>query len=259
MSRPSSADPATTGAQVIADCLGHRFADPDLLVEALTHRSWCAEQGGESNERLEFLGDAVLGLAVATRLYRVHPGLPEGQLAKIRAGVVSADALAEVARRIDLGGALRLGRGEAASGGDDKESILSDAMEAVIGAVFLDGGQGPAFAVVDDLLDTAIDRAAEDPGVHDHKTRLQELVARHFGSSPNYALTSEGPDHDRRFHAVVEIDGRSYGPGTGTSKKRAEQAAAHLAWTELEGLDDPAALELNEQEPAVVAESGSDQ
>ncbi|SUZ96273.1 uncharacterized protein METZ01_LOCUS49127, partial [marine metagenome] len=189
----------------------------------------------------------------------VHPGLPEGQLAKIRAGVVSADALAEVARRIDLGGALRLGRGEAASGGDDKESILSDAMEAVIGAVFLDGGQGPAFAVVDDLLDTAIDRAAEDPGVHDHKTRLQELVARHFGSSPNYALTSEGPDHDRRFHAVVEIDGRSYGPGTGTSKKRAEQAAAHLAWTELKGLDDPAALEPNEQEPAVVAESGSDQ
>jgi len=189
----------------------------------------------------------------------VHPGLPEGQLAKIRAGVVSADALAEVARRIDLGGALRLGRGEAASGGDDKESILSDALEAVIGAVFLDGGQRPAFAVVDDLLDTAIDRAAEDPGVHDYKTRLQELVARHFGSSPNYALTSEGPDHDRRFHAVVEIDGRSYGPGTGTSKKRAEQAAAHLAWTELEGLDDPAALEPNEQEPAVVAESGSDQ
>ena len=116
MSRLSSADPATTGAQVIADCLGHRFADPDLLVEALTHRSWCAEQGGESNERLEFLGDAVLGLAVATRLYRVHPGLPEGQLAKIRAGVISADALAEVARRIDLGGALRLGRGEAAPG-----------------------------------------------------------------------------------------------------------------------------------------------
>ena len=259
MSRLSSADPVTTGAQVIADCLGHRFADPDLLVEALTHRSWCAEQGGESNERLEFLGDAVLGLAVATRLYRVHPGLPEGQLAKIRAGVVSADALAEVARRIDLGGALRLGRGEAASGGDDKESILSDALEAVIGAVFLDGGQRPAFAVVDDLLDTAIDRAAEDPGVHDYKTRLQELVARHFGSSPNYVLTSEGPDHDRRFHAVVEIDGRSYGPGTGTSKKRAEQAAAHLAWTELEGLDDPAALEPNEQEPAVVAESGSDQ
>jgi ribonuclease-3 len=106
---------------------------------------------------------------------------------------------------------------------------------------------------------SSVDRAAEDPGVHDYKTRLQELVARHFGSSPNYVLTSEGPDHDRRFHAVVEIDGRSYGPGTGTSKKRAEQAAAHLAWTELEGLDDPAALEPNEQEPAVVAESGSDQ
>jgi len=258
MSPPASADPATAEVQAIADRLGHRFADPVLLIEALTHRSWCAEHGGVSNERLEFLGDAVLGLAVATRLYRLHPELPEGELAKIRAGVVSADALAEVARRIDLGRALRLGRGEAASGGDGKESILSDAMEAVIGAVFLDGGQGRAFAVVDGLLDSAIDRAAEDPGVHDHKTRLQELVARHFDAPPRYLLTSEGPDHDRRFHAEVEIDGTSYGPASGTSKKRAEQAAAHLAWTDLEGLDQSAGIKPNRQEAAVMAEAGSD-
>ena len=258
MSPPDSADPATTDAQAVADRLGHQFTEPGLLVEALTHRSWCAENGGESNERLEFLGDAVLGLAVATRLYREHPDHSEGDLTIIRAGVINAVVLAEVARRIELGGALRLGRGEVTSGGDDKESILSDAMEAVIGAVFLDGGQQPAFAVIDELFDAAIDRAAEDPGVHDHKTRLQELVARHFDSPPRYALTSDGPAHDKRYHAEVEIDGRLYGPAAGVSKKRAEQAAAHLAWTALEGLEDLVAPEPTEQEPAVLADAGSD-
>ena len=258
MSRPDLADSSTKYAQVVGDRLGRRFADPDLLTEALTHRSWCAEHGGESNERLEFLGDAVLGLAVAGRFFREHPDRSEGDLTMMRAGVINAEALAEVARRIDLGRALRLGRGEAASGGSGKESILSDAMEAVIGAVYLDGGQASAFALIEELFGTAIDRAAEDPGVHDHKTRLQELTARHFDSPPRYVLTSEGPDHDKRFHAEVEVDGRSYGPAPGISKKRAEQAAALLAWTELEGLDDAVVLEPNEREPTVSADTGSE-
>ena len=248
MSRPASADPVDTpsadveGTSVatttFVERLGHRFADPGLLAEALTHRSWCAEFEGRSNERLEFLGDAVLGLAVATRLFGEHPDLPEGELAKIRSSVVSAGALADVGRRIGLGDVLRLGRGEAASGGADKESILSDAMEAVIGAVFLDGGEASAFRLVDDLFADALDRAAEEPGLHDHKTRLQELVARHFPEQPAYRLHAEGPDHDKRFHAVVEVDGRTWGPGTGTSKKRAEQDAARLAWVDLCHLDD---------------------
>ena len=230
MSSPVSADPRSVVSEALEDGLGHRFGDPDLLEIALTHRSWCAEHEAFSNERLEFLGDAVLGFAVAERVYRDHPGLPEGQLALIRAAVVSTPALADVARSIPLGEAIRLGRGESSTGGNDKDSILADALEAVVAAVYLDGGPAAVRTVVDRLFADVLADSAVDPGLHDFKTRLQELAARLSDPPPRYVLTDDGPDHDKRFHAVVEVAGRSHGPATGTSRKRAEQAAAHLAW-----------------------------
>src|SRR5947209_6370519 len=161
----------------------------------MAHRSWCAETlGAISHERLEFLGDAVLGLVVTDHLFRTYE-LPEGELAKVRAAVVSAAALAEVAIELDLGEALLLGKGEDASGGREKPSILADALEAVIGAVYLDGGWTAAEAVVLDLLGERIAEASEGPGGHDYKTRLQELTARELTELPRYRLTDEGPDH----------------------------------------------------------------
>ena len=239
MSSPASADaleviPHPDRVELVA-AVGHHFADPSLLVEALTHRSWCAENEGTSNERLEFLGDAVLGLVIAERTFGDRPDLPEGQLAKIRASVVSAPALAATARGIGLGNALRLGRGESSSGGADKESILADALEAVIGAVHLDAGLDAARELIGRLFGDLVDRSAVQPGGHDHKTRLQELVASRSEPAPRYEVAADGPDHDKRFHAVVVVSGRSHGPAVGTSKKRAEQAAALLACTHLEG------------------------
>lgn len=223
-----------SAGQVLAEDLGYRFNDSSLLSGALTHRSWCAEFGGPSNERLEFLGDAVLSMAVTQLIYRAYPELPEGQLAKIRSGVVSANALAKTARQINLGAALYLGKGEQASGGRDKSSILADAFEAVLGAVYLDGGLSSAIDVIENLMGQDIDQTAMSPGFHDFKTRLQELSAQRFRSAPVYEMTAEGPDHDRRFSALVSVDGQIFGPGTGTSKKRAEQDAAHMAWQFLE-------------------------
>ena len=241
MSSPASADPSSVPPQsdssALVVAIGHEFTDPGLLVDALTHRSWCAEHDGVSNERLEFLGDAVLGLVIAERTFGDQPELPEGQLAKIRASVVSAPALAETARGISLGGALRLGRGEMTSGGADKESILADALEAVIGAVHLDAGLDAARTLIDRLFADLLDRSAEEPGGHDHKTRLQELVARRSEPAPRYEVTDDGPDHDKRFHAAVVAAGKRHGPAIGTSKKRAEQAAALLACTAIESLE----------------------
>ena len=211
--------------------LGYEFGDPSLLEAALVHRSWCAENpGAESNERLEFLGDSVLGLAVTTHIYDRFGDMPEGPLAKLRASVVSSQALADVAARIHLGANLRLGRGEAASGGHTKPSIVADAMEAVIGAVYLDAGWERANDFVIRLLDDHIESAAEIPGRGDYKTRLQERVAQTSGSSPHYELTESGPDHAKRFEATVSVDGIDLGAGEGSSKKEAEQAAAAAAW-----------------------------
>ncbi|MBV6509212.1 MAG: Ribonuclease 3 [Acidimicrobiales bacterium] len=210
--------------------LGHDFSDPALLVAALSHRSWCAENGQvESNERLEFLGDSVLGMVVTDHLFREYPELNEGQLAKLRASVVSTPALAEMARKVGLGQALLLGKGEDATGGREKPSILGDAMEAVIGALFLDGGRDTAARVVLELLDERIREAAAGPGGRDFKTRLQELVAQRFEELPRYSMTDEGPDHDKRFHATVRVRGAVWGDGVGRSKKEAEQAAAEVA------------------------------
>jgi ribonuclease III len=214
--------------------LGRQFANPELLARAMAHRSWCAETlGVESNERLEFLGDAVLGLVVTDHVFLAYPDLPEGQLAQVRAAVVNAGALAEVADQLGLGEHLLLGKGEDASGGREKPSILADALEAVIGAVYLDAGWDGAARVVLGLLGVRIAAAAAGPGGQDYKTRLQELSARSFEDVPSYLVVDEGPDHAKRFFATVVIGGRPRGRGEGRSKKQAEQAAARCAWEDL--------------------------
>jgi ribonuclease-3 len=217
----------------VAAALGHRFADLGLLRRALTHRSHEPEvAGGPSNERLEFLGDAVLGMVIAEELY-VGWSLSEGEMAKVRAAVVNETSLAGVARRIGIGSGLRLGRGEESTGGREKASILADAMEAVIGAVYLDGGLDAARRVILADWRPLISERAADPGRRDYKTRLQEALARH-GLTPIYSVEGSGPDHRRSFTAEVEVQGRRLGRGTGTSKKRAQQQAARRALEELE-------------------------
>ncbi len=217
--------------EALAQRLGRQFSDISLLGRALAHRSWCAEVvGEESNERLEFLGDAVLGLVITDHIYRTYPNLPEGELAKVRAAVVNSVLLAEVAAGLDIGAWLLLGKGEDASGGREKPSILADAMEAVIGAVYLDGGWAAAAELVLALLSTHVAEAAVGPGGSDYKTRLQELVARTFDQLPRYLVEDEGPDHAKRFYATVLIGGVPRGRGEGRSKKQAEQAAARTAW-----------------------------
>jgi ribonuclease-3 len=193
-----------------------------------------AESPGEaSNERLEFLGDAVLGLVVTDHIFRAYPELPEGELAKVRASVVSAAALAEVALELGLGPVLKLGKGEDASGGREKPSILADATEAVIGAVYLDGGWDAAADLLLSLLGDRISDAAAGPGGQDYKTRLQELAARAYETLPDYEVTDEGPDHAKRFFASVRVGEHRFSGGEGRSKKQAEQAAARLAWESL--------------------------
>jgi ribonuclease-3 len=215
--------------------LGWNFTDLELLAQALTHRSYCSEHGlEESNERLEFLGDAVLGFVVTTYAYEQFPHLPEGELAKLRAAVVSAETLAVVAEELDIGSCLRLGKGEAASGGRAKPSILADAMEALIAAVYLDGGLEPASRLVLDVLEKRIHEQASGPGGGDYKTRLQELAARRCEQLPKYQVRHEGPDHSKRFFATVQLRGEVYGAGEGRSKKAAEQAAARVAWDALQ-------------------------
>ena len=207
--------------------LGYAFRDQLLLRQALAHRSWCAEYpGNASNERLEFLGDAVLGWTIADLVYRRHVELPEGKLTDLRKAVVNAGALASVAQDLDLGRELLLGKGEAAAGGARKPSILSDALEAVFGAVYLDGGSEPARQLIARLLTSRLDDAVTRLGGLDHKTSLQELSAEHFGVPPRYELVADGPDHAKRFDAKVFIGAEQWGEGEGRSKKQAEQAAA---------------------------------
>lgn len=228
--------------EVLADLahrIGYEFTDLGLLRLALTHRSWCAEHpGSASNERLEFLGDAVLGLVVTDHLYRTNPDLAEGQMAKARAQVVSAVALGEIAAEIGLGAGLSLGRGEERSGGRDKHSILADALEAVIGAVWLDGGLEAADACVMALVSHRLTLAAAGPGGSDFKTRLQEQAAHVVDGTPQYRLSEEGPDHAKVFTATVLLAGEQWGAGTGRSKKEAEQAAAADALARLAASED---------------------
>lgn len=211
--------------------LGHRFSDVEILRRALAHRSWCAEHPGEvSNERLEFLGDAVLGMIVTDHVFSDYPDLPEGELAKLRASVVNADTLAQVAVELDLGSHVLLGRGEEQSGGRRKPSILADAMEAVLGAVYLDAGWDAARGLVQAMLLERIAESAKGPGEHDFKTRLQELAVQVLDETPRYETRDEGPDHAKEFHASVHLRGAARGTGYGSSKKQAEQDAAAAAW-----------------------------
>lgn len=214
----------------LQDALGHRFSDPGLLRTALSHRSWRAEQPGEvDNERLEYLGDAVLSLVVADLSYRRHGDLAEGKLTDLRKSLVNAAVLAEIAAEIGVGPCLLLGKGEAAAGGRDKPSILSDALEALLGAVYLDAGAGAAFEVIERLLETRMAEAIDNLDRLDHKSQLQELVVRIADTAPVYLVTEEGPDHDKRFTAVVIVAGEHLGEGEGRSKKAAEQVAAERA------------------------------
>lgn len=183
-----------------------------------------------SNERLEFLGDSVLGLVVTDHIYASYPDLAEGQLAKLRASVVNTATLASLAEQMGVGDLLLLGKGEDQSGGRQKESILADSLEAIFGAVYMDGGWQAAKEVILSLTKEAIVDAAEEPGGKDYKTQLQELTARMSLGAPIYEISGAGPDHDKRFTAITIVDGVARGHGAGTSKKRAEQVAARSAY-----------------------------
>ncbi len=205
--------------------------EPASLERALTHRSFAYENANPpTNERLEFLGDSVLGLVVTDTLFRDYPSLPEGQLAKLRAAVVQMRALAEVARELSLGSYIRLGRGEEVTGGRNKSSILADTLEAVIGAVYIDCGLAAAGALVHRLFDPVIVRSARLGAGLDWKTSLQELTAAQMLGVPEYQVEESGPDHQKSFRAMVRIGGRVLGSGSGRSKKEAEQQAAETAW-----------------------------
>ena len=214
--------------------LGDPVLDPELLERALTHRSYAYENGGlPTNERLEFLGDSVLGVVVTETLYRTHPDLSEGRLAKLRAAVVNARALAEVGRGIGLGQHIKLGRGEQSTGGRNKASILSDTVEAVLGAIHLSGGFEVSADVVHHLFDPLIVTASSMGAGLDWKTSLQELSAEHALGVPEYLIEDEGPDHAKTFTAQVRVGDGVYGNGVGRSKKEAEQAAAETAYGEI--------------------------
>lgn len=208
--------------------LGVAFKDRSLLHLAMTHRSYAYEQGGlPNNERLEFLGDSVLGIVVTRALYDLYPDEDEGDLAKRRAALVNAIVLAEVAREIDLGEHVLLGKGEEMTGGADKGSILSDTLEALFGAIYLDRGQRVAGKVILRLMYPRI--SGEVEVARDYKTSLQELASARFRVLPEYRVSESGPDHAKRFRAAVYLEGSSYGEGDGRSKKEAEQAAARHA------------------------------
>lgn len=214
--------------------LGNPVLDAELLELALTHRSYAYENGGlPTNERLEFLGDSVLGVIITETLYAKHPDLPEGRLAKLRAAVVSARALAVVASTIGLGEHTYLGKGELSTGGREKASILSDTLEAVIGAVYLSGGFAAAAGVVHLLFDPMLEEAATLGAGLDWKTSLQEMCAENEWGVPEYVVTDDGPDHAKTFTARVRVANALHGHGVGRSKKEAEQQAAESAYLAL--------------------------
>lgn len=223
----------STGGGVLQEKIGYRFSNRDLLGEALTHKSYSNEQvagNAPHNERLEFLGDAVLELAISERAFDAFPDFPEGELTRVRAELVSEASLARVARVLDLGAGLRLGRGEERTGGRDKPSLLADALEALLGAVFCDGGFAAARQVVGRLFGAALDAAARRKLGSDYKTRLQELLQGTRGRAPRYRLVeASGPDHQRSYRVEVLCGEEVLGAGSGRSKKAAEQAAARQA------------------------------
>ncbi len=226
-----------TSNHILLDALGVDLPD-ELLTLALTHRSYAYENGGlPTNERLEFLGDAVLGLTITDELYHRHPDRPESYLAKLRAGVVNTHALADVARNLCEGGLgvhLFLGRGEETSGGADKSSILADGMESLLGAIYLQHGIEGVREVILRVFGPILDAAPTLGAGLDWKTSLQELTAARGMGTPSYLVTSTGPDHEREFTAVVVLMDVEYGTGVGRSKKEAEQKAAAATWQVLD-------------------------
>lgn len=220
----------------IEEKIGYRFRDPELLRQALTHSSYANERGWGRlgcNERLEFLGDSILGYFTAEYLYRGYPDKPEGEMTKLRAELVCEASLAKVAETLALGEALLLGRGEELGGGRGRPSITADAVEALLAAIYLDGGAEEARRFVYTFILSNAPRAARE-GSHDFKTLLQELVQRDGAESPLYRMTGEsGPDHCKVFGAEVLVDGRALGEGSGRSKKEAEQNAARDALEKL--------------------------
>jgi ribonuclease-3 len=233
-----AADPGELAAELGVE------VDPELFRRALTHRSYAYENGDvPHNERLEFLGDSVLGVVITEALYRNHPDLAEGRLAKLRASIVNMRALAVVARNIGgdgIGKYLLLGRGEDATGGRNKPSILADTLEAILGAIYLEHGLDVSSRVIHALFDSALRAAPGYGAALDWKTSLQELTAVRGLGVPEYVITSAGPDHAKSFTAAAVVDGVTYDVRSGRSKKEAEQAAAQAAWRALSDDTDPA-------------------
>ena len=225
---------ARKAREQLSAALAVDMTDADLALAALTHRSHAFEAGlSVTNERLEFLGDAVLGLVVTDLAFRQFPHLTEGELAKLRAATVNMGSLAEVSRHLGLGDLVLLGRGEELSGGRTKASILADAMEAVLGAVYLDLGLKIATELVERLFWPRMEAYARGEGERDYKTVLQEIASQGLGSVPEYRIASRGPDHAKEFTATVFLAGERYGQGEGRSKKEAEQRAAQEAFDRL--------------------------
>ncbi len=221
-------------AKALDRVLGIRFRDASLREAALTHRSHAFENGLDvNNERLEFLGDAVLGVVVTDMAFREFPDMPEGELAKLRAAIVNMEALADVARDLGLGRFILLGRGEEMSGGRDKSSILADALEALLGAIYLDRGLKEVSKVIERLFRPRMIAYESGDGPRDYKTILQELASAEVRALPEYRITERGPDHEKEFTATVFLAGQAWGRGIGRSKKEAEQQAAHEAYVRL--------------------------
>jgi ribonuclease III len=237
-----------------------RFRELERLEQAFTHRSWANESGSSlgNNERLEFLGDSVLGLVVAEYLHEELPDQPEGELARIKSFVVSEASLSEISRRLRVDNYILIGRGEEYSGGRSKKAILADALEAIIGAYYLDSGFPAAKRFVEQLLVPEIDKVREDRHEKDYKTLLQEHVQKRMKTYPHYHVVQKtGPDHDRTFLIEVRINNRSFGQGRGKNKKEAEQDAARAAWTTIQKENERGQGQRHERPSAQRPERGS--
>ena len=226
--------PVEVDLEALDRALGIAFHDPGLREAALTHRSFAFEHGlVVTNERLEFLGDSVLGLVVTDLAYRIYPKMPEGHLAKLRAAIVNMQALADVARSLGIGDVVLLGKGEEQSGGRHKASILADALEAIFGAVYLDRGLDVARGLIERLFRPRMEAYVRGEGDRDYKTILQELASQELRALPEYRIVDRGPDHEKEFTATVLIAGDPLGTGVGRSKKEAEQQAAREAYARI--------------------------